>query len=167
MSSILVVYATKSGCTFGVAERIGAALASKGAQVDVVSVEDAPDPADYDGVVVGSGIRVGQWHAAAKEWVTANAAALKARPTAFYVACMTMAAEPEKIEEVRAYSDPIIEESGVKPVDIGLFAGWFEPKKFNLVERAVLKALKTPQGDYRDWDAIEAWAEEVAPKLGA
>lgn len=166
MSRILVVYATKSGCTTGVAERIGTALVDKGATVEVVSAEGDPDPVEYDGVVVGSGIRVGQWHSAAKEWVTSNAEALRARPTAFYVACMTLAADSEKTDEVRAYTDPIIAESGVTPIGVGLFAGWFEPGKFGLLERTVLKAMKTPQGDYRDWDAIDAWAAEVASRLG-
>ncbi len=166
MSRILVVYATKSGCTTGVAERIGAVLVEKGATVEVVSAEEAADPVGYDGVVVGSGIRVGQWHAAAKEWVGANAEALKARPTAFYTVCMTLAADSEKIEEVSAYTDPIIAEFGVAPVDVGLFAGCFEPKRFGFLERTILKAMKTPQGDYRDWDAIEAWAVQVSNRLG-
>ncbi|MFU8891367.1 MAG: hypothetical protein ACNA76_06890, partial [Anaerosomatales bacterium] len=35
MNKVLVVYGTKSGCTSGVAERIGSALATSGATVDV------------------------------------------------------------------------------------------------------------------------------------
>lgn len=77
MSKVLVVYGTKSGCTSGVAERIGAALAATGVSVDVFPAEDKPDPAGYDGVVVGSGVRVGQWHAPVKEWVAGNAEVLK------------------------------------------------------------------------------------------
>ncbi|MBW6469377.1 MAG: hypothetical protein K0B85_09505, partial [Coriobacteriia bacterium] len=68
-------------------------------------------------------------------------------------------------DEVRAYTDPVLAESGIEPVAIGLFGGWFEPKQFNLVERTVLKAMKAPQGDHRDWDAIDAWTAGVAPKL--
>lgn len=167
MGRILVVYGTKSGCTAGVAERIGTALAGTGSTVDVLPAEDAPDPAGYDGVVVGSGIRVGQWHSAAKEWVTANAGALKARPTALYTVCLTMASEPEKAPEVLAYTDPLLEETGIEPIDVGLFGGWFEPTRFGLLERTVLKAMKAPKGDHRDWDAIDAWALSVAPRLKA
>lgn len=165
MSKILVVYGTKSGCTSGVAERIGSALFATGTSVDVLPAEDKPDPAGYDGVVVGSGIRVGQWHSAVKEWVKANAESLGAKPTALYTVCLTLVTSPEKVEEVRAYTDPILAESGIEPVDIGLFNGWFEPKEFGLVERTVLKAMKAPQGDHRDWDAIDAWTAGVAPKL--
>jgi menaquinone-dependent protoporphyrinogen oxidase len=165
MGKVLVVYGTKSGCTSGVAERIGSALADAGMSVEVLPAEARPDPVGYDGVVVGSGVRVGQWHSAVKEWVTVNADSLKARPTAFFTVCLTIASDPEKTDEVRAYIDPLLAESGIEPVDIGLFGGWFEPKQFNLLERTVLKAMKAPQGDHRDWDAIDAWTAGVAAKL--
>jgi menaquinone-dependent protoporphyrinogen oxidase len=166
MSRILVAYATKSGCTAGVAEKIGETLAAAGATVDVKSVKDGPDPADYDAVLVGSGARMGKWHGSAKKWVESHAATLRGKPVAFFTACLTMALEPEKADEAHGYSDAVIEESGVQPVDVGLFAGWFQPDEFGFASRAVLNRMDTPVGDFRDWDAIAAWTEEVAPGLG-
>lgn len=163
----LVVYGTKSGCTTGIAEAIGEALAAGGMSVDVVPAEKAGDPDGYDAVVVGSGVRAGSWHAAVREWVTANAATLKTRPVAFYTCCLTLAPEPEKVDEVRAYTDALIAESGVEPVDIGLFAGWNKPETFSLLERTILKLMKSPQGDFRDFEAVAAWTQAVAPRLRA
>lgn len=165
MSSVLVVYGTKTGCTAGIAERIGQVLAASGATVDVRPAEDGPDPVAYDAIVVGSGVRVGSWHGRVKEWVAANAAVLKTKPVAFFTACLTMAQTPEKADEVRAYTEPLIAETGVTPVEIGLFAGMNEPKRFSLPERLILKAMKAPQGDFRDWPAIETWTQEIAPVL--
>lgn len=79
--------------------------------------------------------------------------------------CLTIATDPEKADEVRAYADPILAESGIEPVDLGLFGGWFDPKHFGFIERTVLKAMKAPEGDHRDWDAIDEWTAGVAPKL--
>ncbi len=166
MSTVLVVYGTKTGCTEGIAEHVGATLVDAGATVDVKRVEDKPDPAGYDAVIVGSGVRAGSWHGAVKEWVTKHAWKLKETPTAFFTACLTMAAGAEKADEVRAYTDPLIAETGIEPVDIGLFAGMNEPKRFSLPERLIMKAMKAPQGDFRDMDAIAAWTRETAPKLG-
>ena len=166
MSKVLVVYGTKTGCTAGVAERIAETLSAKGATVDVKPVADKPDPSGYDAIVVGSGVRMSNWHAPVKEWVAAHADALKARPTAFFTACLTMGTNPEKADEVRAYTDPLIAETGVTPVDLGLFAGMNVPKKFSLPERLVMKMMKAPEGDFRDWAAIAAWTEAAAPKLG-
>jgi len=166
MSKVLVVYGTGTGCTAGVAERIGKALAAKGVTAEVVAAKNAPSADGFDAVLVGSGIRAGNWHAPVKEWTAGNAEALKSRPVAFFTACLTLAQDPSKTAEVRAYTDPLIAETGVEPVDIGLFAGWNEPKRFSFIERTILKMMKAPEGDFRDWAKIDAWAADVAPKLG-
>jgi len=163
----LVVYGTKSGCTEGIAERIGRQLAEHGATVEVVAAEKAPAADGFDAVVVGSGVRAGGWHGTARSWVEKNAAALKAMPVAFYTCGLTLANDPTKTDEVRAYTHPLIDATGIKPVDIGLFAGWNQADSFGFAERTVLKLMKAPQGDFRDWAAIDAWAEQVAPSLSA
>jgi menaquinone-dependent protoporphyrinogen oxidase len=110
-------------------------------------------------------VRVGQWHGAAKTWVESNAAALKKMPVAFFTCGMTMT-DSSKAEEVRAYTDPILAATGIKPVDIGLFAGWYQPEKFGFAERTILKLMKTPRGDFRDWAAIDAWTEKIGATMG-
>lgn len=162
----LVVYATGTGCTAGIAEKIGERLAASGATVDVVRAQDAGVASDYDAVVLGSGVRAGQWHAPAKKWLEDNAGALKGMPVAFFTCGLTTASEPEKEDVVRAITDPLIESTGVTPVDVGVFAGWNEPKEFSFIERTILKVMKAPQGDFRDFEAIAAWTDSVAPKLG-
>lgn len=169
MSNVLVLYGTGTGCTAGVAEQIGATLSEAGATVKIAPAEDKPDPAGFDAFVVGSGVRVGQWHGKVKEWVIANSGALKERPTAFFTCCLTAATDAddaEKMEQVRAYTDPLIEESGVTPVGLGLFAGWHEPKSFSLPERLVLKVMKAPVGDFRDFDSVADWTRGITDKLG-
>ncbi len=162
----LVVYGTKSGCTAGIAERVAETLAHGGASVEVVAAEKAPDPSAYDAVVVGSGVRAGQWHAPVKKWVETYAAELKGLPVAFFT-CGLMITQDGKAEEVLAYTDPLIEATGIEPVDIGLFAGSFKPKEFSFAERSILKLMKTPEGDFREWDAIDAWAEKISLELSA
>jgi len=166
MSTALVVYGTTTGSTEGVAERIGKVLAARGVKADIVPAKDAPDPSPYDAVFVGSGVRLSNWHAPVKEWVTKYAPALKAKKVAFYTVGLTPATDPSKTDEVRAYTDPLIAETGVTPVDVGVFAGCNLPKKFSFVERTIMKMMKAPEGDFRDWGAIEAWAGSAADKLG-
>lgn len=166
MSKVLVVYATKSGCTTGIAEHIGATLVDHGATVDVVPANQAGDPTDYDAVVVGSGIRMSQWHEPARTWVANNAEALKGMPVAFYTVNLTQVTEPDRAEEIRAWTDPLIEQTGVRPVDVATFTGWNEPKEFSFLERTIMKAMKAPQGDFRDLAAVEAWVRDTAAPLG-
>jgi menaquinone-dependent protoporphyrinogen oxidase len=166
MSRVLVVYRTGTGCTAGVAERIGKTLAGQGMQVDVKPFDSKPEPADYDAVVAGSGVRAGSWHGAAKKWVVRNASALKTRPLALFTVGIALAHGAEKADEMRGYTDPLLAKSGLEPVDVGVFAGWYEPEKFNVVERKIMNIAKAPEGDFRDWGAIERWASALAPKLG-
>jgi menaquinone-dependent protoporphyrinogen oxidase len=166
MTKILVTYATKTGCTRDVADKIGSVLTEAGAAVDVIPTEDKPSPASYDAVIVGSGVRAGHWHRAATKFVEANAASLAGRPLALFTVCLTMAQGPEKADEVLAYTTPMLTSTGLQPVGHGLFAGWFEPDKFGVIGRTILKQMKAPEGDHRDWEAIAAWSRNTASGLG-
>jgi menaquinone-dependent protoporphyrinogen IX oxidase len=42
------------------------------------------------------------------------------------------------------------------------FAGQLDYSRLSLVEGALMKyAIKAPEGDFRDWDEIRAWAGEL------
>jgi menaquinone-dependent protoporphyrinogen oxidase len=49
--------------------------------------------------------------------------------------------------------------------DIALFHGAVDSKKMNLIEKWMIKNVKAPMGDFRDWDAITAWASAIADAL--
>jgi menaquinone-dependent protoporphyrinogen oxidase len=38
-------------------------------------------------------------------------------------------------------------------------------KKVSLPERLIIKGIKAPLGDFRDWGAISSWAEGIAGEL--
>lgn len=166
MSKALVVYGTKTGCTAGIANAIGEALRAAGVTVDVVRAEDKPDPSAYDAILVGSGVRTKLWHASVKQWLVGNAEVLKTKPLALFTACLTMATNPEKADEVRAYTDLLLSETGLEPVEVGLFPGMNIPDAFSLPERLIMKAMDVPEGDFRSFEAVAEWATAVAPKLG-
>jgi menaquinone-dependent protoporphyrinogen oxidase len=47
-----------------------------------------------------------------------------------------------------------------------MFAGALDAGKMNFVERSLTSLMKVPTGDFRDWDAITAWARTLAGKMG-
>ena len=55
----------------------------------------------------------------------------------------------------------------IRPRDIAVFHGAVDVNKLNFLERWMLKNVKTPVGDFRDWEAIIAWATAVAGELQA
>jgi hypothetical protein len=48
-----------------------------------------------------------------------------------------------------------------------VFAGRLERGSLGFAERAAAKAVHAPEGDCRDWDAIDAFAGETAAELSA
>jgi len=164
---VLVAYASKAGSTGGVAEAIGQRLNGNGTAVDVKLLSDNLDLSQYQAVVVGSAIRMGQWLPDAKKFVEKHQSALSQMPTAFFTVCMTLEEDTEEHRsEVAAYTDPI--RQIVEPDSEAFFAGVMDPKKVNFIERLIMKALKVPEGDFRQWEEINAWADSLRPvMLGA
>lgn len=161
---ILVAYASKCGSTGEVAEAIGQTLCDAGAAVDVRLAKDVTDVSGYQAVVVGSAIRMGQWLPEATKFVETHQDALNQVPVAYFAVCMTLQEDTEeKRREVAAYLAPVRELA--QPVDEGLFAGAMDYGKLSLPFRLIIKAIKVPEGDFRDWDSIRAWAAGLHPTL--
>lgn len=164
-NKILVAYASKRGSTGEVAEAIAANLNVDGASVDVSLIDHVEDVSAYNMVVVGSAIRMGQWLPDAVQFVEANRAALDRVPSAFFTVCMTLADNETEAgyDRVMGFIDPVLQVH--QPDSIGLFAGKMDYKQLSFFERTIVKALKVPEGDFRNWDAINSWAESLQPVL--
>jgi menaquinone-dependent protoporphyrinogen oxidase len=65
--------------------------------------------------------------------------------------------------KVLAYLDPVLKAiPEIKPVGIGTFAGALDYSNLSWLNKKILKSKGTPEGDFRDWNAIRAWAEGSA-----
>jgi menaquinone-dependent protoporphyrinogen oxidase len=49
----------------------------------------------------------------------------------------------------------------IRPVAIGTFAGALDYSNLNWVYKKILKSKGAEEGDFRDWNAIRAWARET------
>ena len=48
---------------------------------------------------------------------------------------------------------------------IAVFHGALEGEELNFIEKRMIKAVKAPTGDFRDWEAIITWATVAAETL--
>jgi menaquinone-dependent protoporphyrinogen oxidase len=157
---ILVAYASKAGSTAEIAEAIGKTLSAQGAQVDVLPIKKVTSLAGYQGVAIGSTIRIGRWLSEAVDFVSKHKAELSQVPTAYFLGCLTLKDDTaENRKTADAYLDPL--RAIVQPVQVGLFAGKMDMSKLSMLDRWIVTAMKSPVGDFRDWNAINSWAAQL------
>lgn len=157
---VLITYATRAGSTVGVATAIGDTLMEGGYAVDVVPVKKDPALNGYDIVLMGSAVRYGRWLPEAVEYAKANQAALARTPVAVFSVHMPHAGDAARSSDAYAtYHDQV--RPLVTPVAEGFFAGAIDPAKLSLLARVIVKGVKAPVGDFRDWSSIRAWAEAL------
>jgi menaquinone-dependent protoporphyrinogen oxidase len=160
MSKVLVTYATKAGSTGEVADVIGQVLYEGGAVVNVKPVKEVNDLSGYSAVVVGSAIRMGRWLPEAVKFVEAHTEALAAIPVAYFqVSGFLKNDTPENRQEAATYLDSV--RTLVKPASEGLFAGKMDYGRLSFLDRTIAKVVGSLEGDWRDWDAIRAWAGDL------
>ena len=169
-NTILVAYASRLGATAGVAEAIGKTLTDNGAQVEVRRMEEVTDLTPYSAVVAGSAIRSKQWLPEAMQFMQTHQAALRQKPFAAFLVCMTLAMKDgEKYRpHVATWLDPV--RALVKPVSEGLFAGVLDIGQLSsfsdrLKFRVSVLFGVWKEGDHRDWNAIRDWAARLRPLL--
>ncbi len=159
---VLIVYASKYGSTEEVAEAIAEALTARGKHVDAHDAATAPSPDGYDAVVVGSGVYVGSWLKAAARYVEAHAAALRQRPVWLFGVGPLGAENPQPAEEPEQ-ARKLVERVGAR--DYATLTGALDRDRLSLVDRMIARAVKAPDGDFRDWGAIRSFAHGVADAL--
>ena len=159
---VLVTYASKYGSTGGVADAIGKELCSKDAAADVVLIKNANNISSYQGVIIGSAIYMGKWMSEAIDFVKENRDILRQVPVAYFLVCMTLSRPTEENRaKALSYIDPILKAvPEIKPVCIGTFAGAMDYNNLSWINKKILKSKGTPEGDFRDWNVIRAWARE-------
>jgi uncharacterized protein YjbI with pentapeptide repeats/menaquinone-dependent protoporphyrinogen IX oxidase len=160
-TKVLIVYASVSGSTGEVAEAIGEVIEQAGAVVDVSPINEVASLEDYGAVVLGSSIRAGRWLPEATRFLEKNHEDLSRVPVAYFTTCLTMVDDTaESRRTVLTYMEPILQSApDIEPVGLGLFAGSLDPN------RSLMMQSIGPQGDYRNWEAIRSWAEEIGPVL--
>lgn len=180
--SVLIAYASRHGATRGIAERIGSTLERAGLTVSVTPVADVADIDDvggHDAVVVGSAAYLGSWLSEATSFVRRNRVVLASRPVWLF------SSGPVGSEKVDAKGRDVLTASrpkefdefaaSIHPRDERVFFGAYDPdaEPIGMVERIgawitpwmpEIREL-LPAGDFRDWAAIEAWAEDIAREL--
>jgi len=162
--TILVAYATRYGSTAEVAEAVGDELRKAGVEVDVQPIDDILDLSPYRAVIIGSPIYMGKWLPEAQVFVERHQQHLRGIPVAYFAVGLTiMGGTPDAIRKAEASMGQV--RMLVNPVDIGIFPGRLESSRLSVADRAITKLIRAKTGDFRDWEAVRAWAQALRPKI--
>jgi menaquinone-dependent protoporphyrinogen oxidase len=163
---VLVAFATKYGATEGIARRVAHGLEEAGFEVEVSPAEQVEDLDPYTAIVLGSAVYAGQWRKEAADFLTQNEQALSQTPVWLFSSGPTGEGDPAELMKGWSFPEnlqPVA--SRIGPQDTAFFLGDLDPKKLNLPEKLIVKAIKVPTGDYRDWEAIDAWTASIIKEL--
>ena len=158
---ILISAASRYGATAELAEVLAGHLRTHGHEVSLLAPDDVDDLDEVDAVVLASGVYVGRWLRPARALIKRMAADLRERPV------WLLSSGP-----VGDSADPAPE-----PLDIHrlmdrtqarshvVLPGRLDRESLHMRDRAVVAALRVPDGDFRDWDAVRAFADQINEEI--
>jgi len=185
MTRVLVVYGSRHGATGGIAERIGEVLRTEGLSAEVAAADRVGEMHDIDAFVVGSAVYMGSWLDEPIRFLERNAGVLATRPLWLFSSGPLRGSTAARSQEdsIEAALGPAdgpgsggrkrvarLEEL-THPREHRVFFGAFDPNdppkalSERLARMMVGPKGVLPTGDFREWDAIEAWAREIAQGL--
>jgi menaquinone-dependent protoporphyrinogen oxidase len=174
--SVLVAYATRHGATRGIAERIAERLRSQGLDAEAHAVGEVRDPARYEAFIVGGAAYMFHWLGGATSFVERNHKLLADRPTWLFssgpVGTDLVDKQGRDVLETTVPKEFAKLREQVHPRGEKIFFGAYDPgaKAIGMAERFMTLMPASardglPKGDFRDWPAIDAWADEIAAGL--
>jgi menaquinone-dependent protoporphyrinogen oxidase len=163
---VLVAYASKYGATAQIAEKIVLRLVKNKLAAEVLDVKEVNGLNEYKALVLGSGVYAGMWLKEAAEFLKTRESELAKMPVWFFSDGPTGTGDPQQLMKGWRFPEnlkPIADR--VKPRDIIFFHGVIDMSRLKFAEKLIIRALKAPLGDFRDWDSIHDWADGIAKAL--
>ena len=160
---VLVTAASRHGATHEIADAIAAGLERRGVDAEARHTEDLASADGYDAYVLGSAVYVGRWLDTARELIESNAESLSARPVWLFSSGPLGPPDGLKPEGDPVDAAALVETT--RAIDHRVFAGRLDRGLLSFTEKALVVAVRAPEGDFRDWDAIDDFAAGIARHL--
>ena len=156
--NVLVAISTRHGSTFEIGDRIAGVLRHAGLDVDVMNVRDVTGLDQYQTVVIGSAVYMGQWTPDAQAFLDQYRGELVAVPV------WVFSSGPIGPQPLNGETPPghLAACAAIHPVGDNVFSGVVDRKKLGVMEKLLLRIMHASEGDYRDWAEIDSWADSIS-----
>jgi menaquinone-dependent protoporphyrinogen oxidase len=156
--TVLIAYSSKHGSTAEVAEAIGRRLCALERAAQVMSAASVHSVEEYEAVIVGSPIYAGHWQRETMGFLRKHRDALARLPIAvFALGPRGRPGEEEWEKAERQLSSVLRKHPWLRPVSRQVVGGAIDPAKLRF------PFSHMPACDWRDWEAIEGWADSLVP----
>ena len=179
---VLIAYGSRWGSTGEIAEKLAGIFGEEGVEATAFDFKKNklwPSLEEYDGVMVGSGVKIMKWMGEPLAFLRRKSSEIKVKKLALFVSCMTMLIKPEDAR--RDLLEKVAEGAGVEPdlmeafgpvMDVGPGSrmGFLDRK----IAQSVMLGLSNEHGmeldmkgrnDLRDWDRVKDFALRFAESL--
>lgn len=175
MTRVLILYGTTEGLTARISEYVADVIRDHGHEAYAVDIKDtaAPEPDDYDVVIVGASIHMGKHEGYVVDFVKWYRDALERLPSAFF--SVSLAAH-DNMEEAKGYIEEFVRETGWRPDRVGIFGGALLYTQYGFIKRHLMKKIARDKGNpdtdtsrdyvYTEWDDVRHFAEDLLERPG-
>ena len=179
---VLIAYGSRYGSTEEIAHRLAGFLGEEGVEATVLDVKRErrwPSLEGYDGVMVGSSVKISKWMREPLEFLRKKRAELEGKRVALFVSCMSVLMVPEHarvellekvMERTGVEADMYMAFGPVMDLGPGSRMGFLDKR----IAGSVLMGLSKEHGtefdakgrnDLRDWEKIRDFAHRFAESL--
>jgi len=183
MKKVLIIYGTRWGSTEEISQELASILKENEIETELLNLEtrkkrDYPSLEEYDGILLGSGIKIKKWTKSSRKFLKKYADELKSKPKTLgvFVSCGD-GGIPEKREEAKEkYIKEVLDDyeidadiyeamGGVIDLTEDSRMGKFSIKMMNIAAQDDPKLDANEKNDTRDWDRIKEFGKNFCDLL--
>ncbi len=166
-NKVLVAYASTHGSTQEIAEAIAATMQEHGLAVDLQPARKVRSLEGYNAVVLGAPLYIMRLHRDATGFLTRHQKALiSGLPVAIFAGGPFGKGDADEWQEVhRELDKELAKFPWLTPVLVEVVGGKFDPAALHFPWNLSPALKNVPANDLRDWDAICAWAINLAAQF--
>lgn len=184
MSKALIVYTTRFGATKSTSDEIARVLREEKFDAKTVNIKEEKIQSidEYDLIVVGSGMSMGNWGSEAEDFLKRFQHELGGKKLALFISSLKPVEEKEGKADIvnriqKIGIDDKIQKYHLNTLSTGVFGGVVDYTKMNFIikksmeigyksalQRHGFKEVQPGVYDLRDWAQIDGWIREVVKK---
>lgn len=161
---VLVCVASKHGATLGIGIAISRRLGEHGFQVEECLPSTVSSLDEYQAVVLGSALYSNRMMPSMTAFADRWGDTLAQLQTYLFISGPF---ELGVVDDLPLPKDARDLAASIGAREVRLFAGRLVPSELRATERAVMRMIGARAGDYRDFAAIERWADQIALGMSA